>query len=411
MKKLCASVSGALCALLLLTLVLTPARAADFDRKTLNGVIFIIEDIVADGEALGAWSGTGFFVGASGKDPQYIVTNYHVIEYYVLSGGGQGFSSLRVAFDQDDFEEAYVVAYNEEKDLAVLKLDSPTDKREPLRLKSTTEEMVGTTVFAVGYPGVADETFNYRVTTLFGKDDATVTGGRVNRLLTEGGTGRKLLQMDVSIRGGNSGGPLVDESGAVVGINTLGSTLADNLNYAVSVDELLPLLINNNIPYEMAGEGGGLLPWILIAAAAAVVVAAVVILAVTRGRKRKAAPEPAAPAQPQPQQSVRRPVLRSMSAQHNGMKVPVGAQAVLIGRDVAACRIVFREGTAGVSARHCSVAWDGGTDTFVLTDLKSTYGTFLADGRKLAPGVPYTLKPRDSFYLGGQDNVLYVDLE
>ena len=103
----------------------------------------------------------------------------------------------------------------------MLKLDSPTGKRAPLQLKSTTQEMVGTTVFAVGYPGVADETFNYKVTTLFGKDDATVTGGRVNRLLTEGGTGRKLLQMDVSIRGGNSGGPLVDEAGAVVGINTL----------------------------------------------------------------------------------------------------------------------------------------------------------------------------------------------
>lgn len=398
--------SGLLAALLLVFGASIPVLADDFNRNTLNGVIFIMEDIVIEGKEYGAWTGTGFFVGEQGKDPQYIVTNYHVIRYYVLSGGGQGQSSLTVAFDQNDVEEAYVVAYDEEKDLAILKLGAPTDKRVPLQFTSPTEELVGKTVFAVGYPGVADETFNYRLTTMYGKDDATVTGGRVNRILTESGTGRKLLQMDVNIRGGNSGGPLVDEDGHVIGINTLSSNLADNLNYAVSVDELFPLLTNNNIPYEMAKSGPGAVLWIVLVVVVLAVAAAVFLLM----KKKKTGENTPAPKAKKKAATPGKPALRSMAAQHNGMTVSLEGGSAVIGRDVSACKIVFREGTAGVSSRHCSVAWDAAAGNFVLTDMNSTYGTFLANGQKLMPGVPYVLNPKDSFYLGERDNTLYVDL-
>jgi len=46
----------------------------------------------------------------------------------------------------------------------------------------------------------------------------------------------------------------------------------------------------------------------------------------------------------------------------------------------------------------------------VLTDLHSSYGTFLANGQKLTPGVPHNLKARDSFYLGEAENTLYLDM-
>ena len=51
-----------------------------FDRSTLDSVVVVREDIVADGEWVGYGTGTGFFVGPEGEDPQYLVTNYHVIE-------------------------------------------------------------------------------------------------------------------------------------------------------------------------------------------------------------------------------------------------------------------------------------------------------------------------------------------
>ncbi|HIY16266.1 MAG TPA: FHA domain-containing protein, partial [Candidatus Intestinimonas stercorigallinarum] len=102
---------------------------------------------------------------------------------------------------------------------------------------------------------------------------------------------------------------------------------------------------------------------------------------------------------------------RSLSAQHGGATVSVaGQQGVLVGRDGSVCSIVFKEGTPGVSARHCSVVWDGRTGEFLLTDLKSTYGTFLATGQKLTPGVACRLKAGDTFYLGEQSNALRVEL-
>lgn len=403
-----------LCAALMALALCAPAAgAANEYTDVRNSVVFILEDVWVEGEHLGAWSGTAFFVGKTGQDPQYLVTNYHVIEYFMISGGGQGDSKVYVAFDQNDVEQAFVVATDEVKDLAILKLEQPTDKRAALKLRSPTDSLVGDTVFAVGYPAVADETFDNDLTSLYSSEDATVTGGRVNRLLTEGGTGRRLIQIDANLRSGNSGGPLVNSSGQVVGVNTLASTLADNLNYAVSIDELIPLLKNNNITYEMAGDIPWL--WIIVAAVAVVVIAGVVVLILLLTRKKPGAvpvptpvPTPAGPAAPPP---VRRPVLRSMSPQHRGMAVPLGPESVIIGRDVSVCRVVFQDGTAGVSARHCSILYDERTESFVLTDLKSTYGTFTADGRRLLPNAPFTLKPRDSFYLGEPDNLLYVDLE
>ena len=48
---------------------------------------------------------------------------------------------------------------------------------------------------------------------------------------------------------------------------------------------------------------------------------------------------------------------------------------------------------------------------FVLTDLNSTYGTFLSNGQRVAPNSPVKLAPKSSFYLGEADNAVYVDLE
>lgn len=56
------------------------------------------------------------------------------------------------------------------------------------------------------------------------------------------------------------------------------------------------------------------------------------------------------------------------------------------------------------------MVWDGRTGEFLLTDLKSTYGTFLATGQKLTPGVACRLKAGDTFYLGEQSNALRVEL-
>ena len=55
--------------------------------------------------------------------------------------------------------------------------------------------------------------------------------------------------------------------------------------------------------------------------------------------------------------------------------------------------------------------YDEREKVFVVTDLNSTYGTFLAGGQRLQPNAPTKLPPRSSFYLGEVDNTVYVDLE
>lgn len=99
-----------------------------------------------------------------------------------------------------------------------------------------------------------------------------------------------------------------------------------------------------------------------------------------------------------------------MSTQHGGMSYPVGTMPILIGRDASHCTITYREGTPGVSGRHCSVSWNPGTEEFLITDLRSTYGTFLANGQKLEPNVPYHCRSGESFYVGENMNMLRVEV-
>lgn len=347
------------------------------------------------------WRGTGFFVGEAGKDPQYIVTNCHVVEEFILAGKALGGGELHVRFDKDDEAEAYLVDYDAEKDVAILRLAEATDKRVSLQMRVPQEDSLGSEAYAVGYPAAADLTVT--AVNSFSQKDATVTTGSISRFLTESGTGRKLIQTDASLGGGNSGGPLIDGSGAVIGINTAGSELDSNLFYAVSVNEVLPLLDKNSISYTLAPEtksGGSTMLYVGIGAAAAVVIA---ILAVVLGKKKKA------PAAPKVQEAKGAPVLRSMAPQHGGMVVQLHGQPVQIGRDGAVCRLVYQDGTPGVSGRHCQVSFEQGE--FVLTDLNSTYGTFLSNGQRVAPNSPVKLPPKSSFYLGEADNTVYVDLE
>ena len=385
---------------LLAGVLAVPALAA-FDNNTLDGIIMITTGAPDKDGTMNYWRGTGFFVGEAGKDPQYIITNCHVVEEFILAGKALGGGELHVRFDKDDEAEAYLVDYDAEKDVAILRLAEATDKRVSLQMRVPQEDSLGSEAYAVGYPAAADLTVT--AVNSFSQKDATVTTGSISRFLTESGTGRKLIQTDASLGGGNSGGPLIDGSGAVIGINTAGSKLDSNLFYAVSVSEVLPLLDKNSIPYTLAPEtksGGSTMLYVGIGAA---VVAVIAILAVVLGKKKKA------PADPKGQEEKGAPVLRSMAPQHGGMVVQLHGQPVQIGRDGAVCRLVYQDGTPGVSGRHCQVSFEQGQ--FVLTDLNSTYGTFLSNGQRVAPNSPVKLPPKSSFYLGEADNTVYVDLE
>ena len=106
----------------------------------------------------------------------------------------------------------------------------------------------------------------------------------------------------------------------------------------------------------------------------------------------------------------RTPVLYAQSVQHGNTPYAVHGSPIMIGRDRSSCKVVFKEGSAGVSSRHCSLSYDAGMGQFVLVDLRSTYGTFLANGEKLTPNKQYYLKPGDGFFVGDRANMFKVEM-
>ena len=141
--------------------------------------------------------GSGFVIDKSGR----IVTNFHVID---------GAQEVEVNFSGDDRVPARVVGSDPSTDLAVLEIDAQARALTPLPLGNSDAVRVGDSVVAIGNP--------------FGLE-RTVTAGIVSALQREitapnGYTIDKVIQTDAPINHGNSGGPLLNPEGAVIGVNS-----------------------------------------------------------------------------------------------------------------------------------------------------------------------------------------------
>ena len=140
-----------------------------------------------------------------------------------------------------------------------------------------------------------------------------------------------------------------------------------------------------------------------LAVAVPVVVAAAILLL----RRKKKPSAPIVPVTPAP---VKRPSIRSYSKANYGVRVQLSGQPVMIGRG-SGCAMRFPQNTPGVSGSHCTVQWDEAASDFIVTDLNSSYGTFLMTGQKMAANVPYRLRAGDKFYLADQNHVIGLELE
>ncbi|RIK41836.1 MAG: peptidase S1 [Chloroflexi bacterium] len=172
-------------------------------------------------------SGSGFVIDREG----HILTNYHVIE---------GAENIDVSFNDQTQLPARIVGVDARNDLAVLHVDAPESLLIPVEFGSSANLKVGQRAITIGNP--------------FGQFGQTLTTGVIsalNRTLERSG-GRVItgiIQTDAAINRGNSGGPLLDSSGRVIGINAAifsPTGTSAGVGFAVPIDtarRLLPDLL------------------------------------------------------------------------------------------------------------------------------------------------------------------------
>ncbi|HET7838715.1 MAG TPA: trypsin-like peptidase domain-containing protein, partial [Rectinemataceae bacterium] len=174
--------------------------------------------------------GTGVVVNEEGL----IITNNHVIA---------GAPRLDVTFSDGSESPAQVVSADPDRDLALVKADQSPDELKPATLRSTAGLKVGDEVFAVGFPFGIGPSLSAGVVS--GLDRSYVSPAR-GKVLTG------LIQVDAAANPGNSGGPLVDRQGDVVGLVT------SILNPS---EQRVFIGIAFAVPFDQAMRGFGLNPF------------------------------------------------------------------------------------------------------------------------------------------------------
>ena len=171
--------------------------AATVFEKVNAGVVEITVAGAVSGTGFSTGSGSGFVVDAGGL----ILTNYHVVE---------NARQISVAFSTGDEREATVLGTDQGNDLALLKVDLPSNI-PVLAMADSDQVAVGETAIAIGSPFGLSETVTQGIISSVHRD-WWPGNGRVQR---------NLLQTDAPINPGNSGGPLLNANGEVIGINSM----------------------------------------------------------------------------------------------------------------------------------------------------------------------------------------------
>jgi len=172
-------------------------------EDTINGVVSVKTDVS---------QGSGFII----SDDGYVVTNYHVIN---------GASAMGIVPYQNSLQAVTIIGYNIGKDVALLKISGSYNY---LELGDSDNLDVGEKVIAMGNP--------------FGLS-FSVTEGIISALNRPGSAGSEAyIQTDVPLNPGNSGGPLVNKAGKVIGINNFKIGEAESLGFALESNVVIEIV-------------------------------------------------------------------------------------------------------------------------------------------------------------------------
>lgn len=193
-------------------------------------------------------NGTGF-IYKKDKDYAYLYTNHHVIN---------GHNTIKVTFNNNKTVDAKVFGYDELNDIAILTIEA---KNAPLvaKLGSAEECKLGDTVFTIGSPQSTTYTGTVTRGIISGKDRLVEVDDN-----TEAQTHIiKVLQTDAPINNGNSGGPLVNSKGEIIGIVTMKIVKegVEGMGFAIPIEQALKVErnIRENISKDRPFIGVGFL--------------------------------------------------------------------------------------------------------------------------------------------------------
>lgn len=408
--------------------VMTANADIDLDL-TKESVVRIIADL---DNGYSSW-GSGFLIGKQGEPVQYIITNYHVIE---------GANSIYLYRGVDDLIELYTTSIQLPiTDIVVLELSEPLYNQKTLTLQDSDAVNVGDSVYCLGFPEASDKMDG----SMSGKpEDVTITSGIISKI-SETATNIPFYQMDATINHGNSGGPLVDENGYVIGVNTFGM-LDNDLYAAVTLEDLIDALNSRGITYEKYSDvvdeepietdkatdevaapideqeqetsstndnsGINTMTIIIIIGAAVLLIIAIILSFVLLSRKRAK----------KSHQSLNHPKTVHVTQQQTPKKATgfvMGINGIFKGKNMEVkskiyfgrndnCHVQYPSDTKGVSGKHCTLEFDG--QNFYLIDLGSSYGTFLSDGQKLTPKMRYTLSDGEQFYMASSAELFQINI-
>jgi len=409
----------------LLMAAASSALAQSATDKMLQSSVAVFGTIEENGKTKPVSRGGGFMI-----DSRHVVTNLSAC--CGKTDQGEQAQPVVVAGDKDA-STAKLIWKNEDTEMAILELKDPFE-RPALTIapfKTVEKEQA---VYTAQFPDPGESGTTPKL-----------TEGKLLGSVKVENSAVQAYKTSASMNKANSGGALFDACGDVIGINL---TVKDGSQFAYVVDPLLEGLKATGLqiktteqrcasaaaPASSGGEqdkkeaeaaksawGPQGVEWIPV-----VLLLAAIVMAFRPSRKKasqavlrnQTLPEPAtyaalsAPLAPAITGVMgTRPALHGVAGQYQGKSFSLDAGPSMLGRDQRAANLVFAAEADSISKRHCMVSWDAARGTFVIQDLGSTNGTFLATGERLIQGQPRDLPAGGRFFIGDLRNQFEVRME
>jgi S1-C subfamily serine protease len=217
--------------------------AVQIYNRTMFSVVLITNQL-ADGSTA---EGTGFVYDSQG----HIVTNNHVVD---------GAASITVTFFDGSVQTAQLTGNDVYSDLALIKVNNLPAQSEPLLSRNSTQLMVGEPVYAIGNPFGLSSSMTSGIVSQLGRvlrlSDLGVPPPEGNYSIAD------VIQFDAAVNPGNSGGPLLDSFGYVIGVTFAIETGNTGTNGFIGIAYAVPSVLLLRVVPDLESKGHYDHPWV-----------------------------------------------------------------------------------------------------------------------------------------------------